>query len=308
MFGGAALSKVQVLIREMKVAEAMTRDVVPVEPGTPMSQLGEILRSRHISGTPVVDDDSVVGIISIEDFINWLSEGGRDVPIGERMTRDMTQVEAPEPLMRAISKLEESGFGRLPVVEAPQKKLVGIITKGDIIEGLLKKLEVDYHEEEAQRYRGDWLYDDVHADRSKFILGYDVAGGDAKNAGSSASRLRKTLVWLGMRPNELRRVAIITYEAEMNVAIYTDGGEIEVRVAPDEVAVVVTDSGPGIPDVDAAMRPGYSTAPEWVRELGFGAGMGLSNIKKCADEMVLTSEVGVGTRLEARIAVDGNAE
>ena len=301
------LSKVQELICKMKVAEAMTRKVVTVGPKTPMSQLRDILRSNRISGTPVVEGGRAVGVISIEDFINWLCEGGRDVVVGERMTRDVSTVQGEEPLIRAVSKLEGRGYGRLPVVKGREGHLVGIITKGDIIEGLLKKLEVDYHEEEVQRYRGDWLFNEVHADRSGLTLEYDVPGGDVKNAGSSASRLRRTLAWLGMHPHELRRVAIIAYEAEMNVAIYTEGGQIVARVGPKEVLVVVTDSGPGIPDVEAALRPGFSTAPEWVRELGFGAGMGLDNIRRCADEMKLDPEVGVGTRLEARIEVDGNA-
>ncbi len=307
MPGEKGLTRVQELIREMKVAEAMTREVVTVEPGTPMSRLREVLRSKHISGTPVVEGEKVLGIVSIEDFINWLGEGGRDVPVLERMTRDVTVVRSEEPLIHAISKLEGHGFGRLPVVESSERKLVGIITKGDVIEGLLKKLEVDYHEEETQRYTGEWLFDDVFADRAGLNLKYHVVGGDVKNAGSCASRLRKTLARLGIHPHALRRVAIATYEAEMNVAIYTDGGEISASVGPREGVIVVTDSGPGISDVEEAMRPGYSTAPEWVRELGFGAGMGLNNIRTCADEMKLTSDVGIGTRLEARIATDGSA-
>ncbi len=307
MAGIRGLSRVQELVREMKVAEAMTSDVVTVEPEMLMGALGEILRSKRISGTPVVEDGKVAGVISIEDFIKWLRNGGRDAPVGEMMTRDVTLVQATDPVIFAISKLEGHGFGRLPVVESPEGKLVGIITKGNIIEGLLKKLEVDYHQGEVQHYTGEWIFDDVLADRSRFTLEYGVAGGDVKNAGTSASRLRKTLARLGLHPHELRRVAIVTYEAEMNAAIYAGGGEIKASVGPSEVVIVVTDSGPGIPDVEAAMRPGYSTAPEWVRELGFGAGMGLNNIKRCTDEMELNSEVGVGTRLEVRIALDRNA-
>ncbi len=306
MPGEKRLSKIQELVREMKVSEAMTSEVVTLEPETPMRQLGEVLRKGRISGTPVVEGGKVVGIVSIEDFINWLGEGGREVLVREKMTREVTVVRGEEPLMHAISKLEDLGFGRLPVVEPREQRLVGIITKGDVIEGLLKKLEIDYHEEEVQRYTGEWLFDDVFADRAGLSLEYRVAGGDVKNAGSCASRLRKTLAGLGVHPHVLRRIAIATYEAEMNVAIYTDGGEISASVGPHEVVIVVTDSGPGIPDVEEAIRPGFSTAAEWVRELGFGAGMGLDNIRNCADEMKLTSEVDVGTRLEVRITLDRN--
>ena len=103
----------------------------------------------------------------------------------------------------------------------------------------------------------------------------------------------------------LRRIAIIAYEAEMNIVIYTSGGEILARVEPGLITIEARDDGPGIPDIELALTPGYSTATDWVRELGFGAGMGLCNIKDCADEMSLDSTVGEGTRLEAKIAAKG---
>jgi CBS domain-containing protein len=105
------LSKIQELVREMKVSEAMTRDVVTVEPGTPMCQLGEILRTRRISGAPVVEDGKVMGIVSIEDFINWLGEGSREVSIGEKMTRDVTVARSEEPL---IHHHEQPRYRRAP--------------------------------------------------------------------------------------------------------------------------------------------------------------------------------------------------
>ncbi len=100
----------------------------------------------------------------------------------------------------------------------------------------------------------------------------------------------------------LRRIAIACYEAEMNLIIHTlHGGELIATVQPEKIELVATDTGPGIPDVNQAMQPGYSTAPHWIHELGFGAGMGLVNIKKCADDMRLESEVGVGSRLTITI-------
>ena len=89
----------------------------------------------------------------------------------------------------------------------------------------------------------------------------------------------------------------------MNVVIFARGGEIVVKVDPNQIRTKVEDSGPGIPDIEKAMQPGYSTAPDWVRELGFGAGMGLNNIKKCVDEMNITSTVGKGTHLEMYVAI-----
>jgi anti-sigma regulatory factor (Ser/Thr protein kinase) len=113
---------------------------------------------------------------------------------------------------------------------------------------------------------------------------------------------------LGLAPQVVRRVAIATYEAEMNLIIYTEGGKIRVRVEPHEIFVRVHDSGPGIPDIEKALVPGYSTAPEWVRELGFGAGMGLDNIRKCATRMGLRSTVGKGTQLSIHISIEDGAK
>jgi serine/threonine-protein kinase RsbT len=116
--------------------------------------------------------------------------------------------------------------------------------------------------------------------------------------------LKRTLSRLGIHPQVIRRVAVATYEAEINIVVYTDGGEIVAEVRPDRVKIEAVDKGTGIPDIEQAMQPGFSTAPEWVREMGFGAGMGLPNIKACADKMELKSTIGVGTRLTIIIYLD----
>jgi anti-sigma regulatory factor (Ser/Thr protein kinase) len=257
----------------------MKDNVFTVSPQTPMSKLQDILREKRISGAPVVDNDKLAGIISIDDFIRWLAEREDDCPISEKMTSDVKTLYADEPLIHAVNKFEKHGFGRFVVIDRQDKRLRGIITKGDIIEGLLKKLEIDYHKDE-------------------------VAGKDFKRAGESSSRLKATLGRLGLHPQVIRRVAIATYEAEMNLIIYADGGKIRVRVEPHEILVKVEDTGPGIPDVEKALQPGYSTAPDWVRELGFGAGMGLNNISNCADRMNLKSTAGKGTRLSIHIFIE----
>ena len=298
------ISKIQELIYEIRVGDVMKDNVITVSPQSRMSQLRNILREKRISGTPVVEQDNLVGIISIDDFIRWLAERDPDCLIGDKMTRDVQTVYADEPLIQAVNKFERFGFGRFPVIDRQDKRLRGIITKGDIVEGLLKKLEIDYHEEETRRQRIRHFFDDIVADRIALFFQYDVAGHDFKRAGESASRLKGTLRRLGVNPQVVRRVAIATYEAEMNMIIYTDGGKIRVRVQPHEILVRVEDSGPGIPDIEKALQPGYSTAPEWVRELGFGAGMGLNNICRCADRMDLRSTVGKGTQLRIYISTE----
>ncbi len=303
MSAKARLTRTQELIYEMSAGEVMTRDVVTVAPEASMGQLREVLRSNRISGTPVVSDGRLVGIISIEDFINWLASGPPHAAVGDRMTRKVRTVYDDEPLVLVVSRLDRYGYGRLPVRHRDTGKLLGVITRGDIMRGLLGKLEIGYHEEEIHRFRASHIFDDIIADETTLTLRYQVAGRDFKEAGSGATRLKKTLGRLGIDPQTIRRIAIIAYEAEMNIVIYTDGGELLAKVQPGTITVEARDSGPGISDVERALTPGYSTAADWVRELGFGAGMGLCNIKRCADEMNLASVVGRGTRLEARIAV-----
>jgi len=298
-----SLTRIQELVYEIRVSEVMARQLVTVCPETSMGELRETLRANRISGAPVIADGKLLGIISIEDFINWLATGPGDVIVGDRMTREVVTAYDDEPLVHAVNKLNRHGFGRLPVVERRGGKLVGVVTKGDIMRGLLRKLEIEYHEEETRRYSRDQILDDFVADKTMLMLQYTVVGKDFTQAGSGATRLKKTLGRLGVEPGVLRRVGIIAYEAEMNIVIYTDGGELLAKVEPGMITFEATDSGPGIPDVDLALTAGYSTADEWVRELGFGAGMGLCNIKACADEMHLNSVVGTGTRLQAKIAV-----
>ena len=299
----AQFTKTRELVYEMKVNEVMTKNVAMVEPEMRMSELRQILRSKRISGTPVVSQDRLVGIISIEDFINWLTSGPEQATIGDLMTREVTTIYDDEPLVQVVSRLDQYGFGRLPVLQRDGQKLVGVVTKGDIVAGLLHKLEIGYQEEEIHRYRASHIFEDIIADRTALVFQYHVVGKDFKKAGSGATRLKKTLSRLEIHPRTRRRAAIIAYEAEMNIVIYTDGGNIMAKVEPGLITIEAKDNGPGIADMKLALTPGYSTAADWVRELGFGAGMGLCNIKECADETNLDSVVGKGTRLEAKIVI-----
>jgi CBS domain-containing protein/anti-sigma regulatory factor (Ser/Thr protein kinase) len=297
------ISKVQELVYEIRVGDVMKNNVITVSPDSTMGRLGVILRENRISGTPVVDRGKLVGIISIDDFIGWLVKREDDCPVAEKMTRNVRTLYADEQVVHAVNKFDQLGFGRFAVVDRRDEKLLGIITKGDIVEGLLKKLEIDYNEQTNHRMI-QHFFDDVLADKAALFFQYSVIGKNFDRAGESSSRLKATLKRLGFAPQVVRRVAIATYEAEMNLIIYTQGGEIRVRIEPDKILVRVEDSGPGIPDIEKALQPGYSTAPEWVRELGFGAGMGLQNIRNCASKMGLRSVVGKGTWLRINIAID----
>jgi len=294
--------KIQELGYELKIRQAMNRNLITVQPDMVMSELRGVLRSNRISGVPVMNEDKLVGVICVEHLVNWLMAGGKDCSVKEKMSKNVITLYADEPLIHAINKLERYGFFHFPVIERGSGELLGTITREDIIRGLLQKLEIDYREEEIRYYRASHIFEDILADKTSLVFQYYVVSQDFDRAGESASALKKTLKRLGTHPEIVRRVAIAVYEAEMNVVIFARGGEIIVKVDPNQIRIEVEDSGPGIPDIEKAMRPGYSTAPDWVRELGFGAGMGLNNIKKCADEMNIASTVGKGTHLEIYVA------
>ena len=298
------IGRIQELVYEMKVSDVMTKEVITVTPKTLMGKLRLILRLKRISGTPVVCQGKLVGIISIEDFIEWIATGKREEKVENRMTRKVFTLFNDAPLVLAVNKLEHSGFGRFPVIDRNDNKLVGVITKGDIVEGLLRKLEIDYREEELHSYRKSHIFEDIIADRAALTFQYRIVGQDFKRAGMSSKSLRKTLKHLGLHPDTIRKVAIVAYEAEMNIVVFTDGGEILTTVEPGSVFIEAKDSGPGIPDIEKAMRPGFSTAPDWVREKGFGAGLGLNNMKRCSDEMDLDSELGKGTHIKIKVVTD----
>jgi len=296
-----AITKVQELVYEMKIGEVMTTGVITVTPDNLMSDLREVLRDRRISGVPVMDGDRLVGMVSIEDFIKCLADGAIQSKISQRMSREIRTLHDDEPLVRAVEEFDRKGFGRFPVINRATGRLVGVITKGDIIRGLLKKIEVEYHAEEIHRYRASHIFEDIIADRTTLIFQYDVTALDFGRAGGTSSGLKQTLRRMGITPADVRRATIAAYEAEMNIVVFTSGGTITAKVSPGEILIEAVDSGPGIEDIQKAMQPGYSTAPDWVRNLGFGAGMGLNNIQHCSDSMKLESEPGKGTRLEFSI-------
>ena len=126
---------------------------------------------------------------------------------------------------------------------------------------------------------------------------FDVDGADFSSAGEASVKVKKKLRQLGVSPDVIRKVSIAMYEGEINMVIHAEGGVADVTVTDNEVVIVLADKGPGIPDVALAMKEGYSTARDNIRALGFGAGMGLPNMKKYTDSKKIDTEVGVGTTI-----------
>ena len=134
-------------------------------------------------------------------------------------------------------------------------------------------------------------------------LTYEVEGGDLTQAGEASAQVKQTLRKLGFDPDTIRRVSVCMYEGEINMVIHADGGQAEVEIDPGQIRICMTDTGPGIPDVQQAMQEGFSTAGQTARELGFGAGMGLPNIKRYSDEMHIDTQLGKGTTVTVLIKI-----
>ena len=134
-------------------------------------------------------------------------------------------------------------------------------------------------------------------------LVYPVEGGDLIEAGEASSQMKLTLKKLGLPQDVIRRASICMYEGEINMVIHADGGEATVEVDMDQIVIRMTDHGPGIPDVEQAMKDGFSTAGPAARELGFGAGMGLPNMKRYSDELHVETQLGKGTTVTVRIRI-----
>jgi len=282
--------------------------VLTVAPDEPMGRLMRLLQERRITGVPVVAEGCLVGVVSISDLLRALERGDLDAPVGAYMTRQLVTVGPDDPLVRALDLFAETDVNRLPVVGAGGR-LVGILTKGDITNGVLKALRSDFQREELRRYRASHLFEDIESDRTSLLLRYRVRPRDFKAGGTASVKIKRALLRLGADAQIARRCSIAACEAEMNLVIHTtNGGILRVEVEPELIYMEALDDGPGIPDIEQAKQPGFSTASEEVRALGFGAGFGLTNIERCVDKMWIDSQVGRGTRLEMWIYLQPEAE
>jgi CBS domain-containing protein/anti-sigma regulatory factor (Ser/Thr protein kinase) len=298
-----AINRVEELSYDLKVHEVMTANLKTANPEMPLSKVLEILRVNHISGVPVLQDDELIGILSLEDIVRAMQKNELSAPVRQYMTRKLLTVTSYDSIVSAIQKFSDSRLGRLPVVDE-NHKLVGMITKGDITRGVLVALQKDYKEEEVRRYRASHLFEDIISDRTTLVLRYNIKANDFTHGGNASSHIKRALLRLGADPQIARRCGIAVYEAEINLIIHTtNGGILKLEVESHRITMSTVDDGPGIPDIDQVLQPGYTTATEEVREMGFGAGMGLVNIKRCVDKMDIESTVGKGTKLVMRIYV-----
>jgi len=296
---GRKVTLAQLLVYELRVRDAMRKDPVTARPTDSLRTIQHLMKTHRISGVPITENGKLLGIVSIEDIINALDKGHINDPCEKWMTRDPVTLRDYYTLVRAVTEFDRHGFGRFPVLDACER-LVGIITRGDISNALVHHLEARAEQavaHEAALVAERQAQEQVH----RVVLRATIKSGDFDSAGKISQQMREILRQRGIAPESRRRAAIVAYEAETNIIIHSVGGELRVVIEPDRVLIDAIDSGPGIENLDLAMQEGWSTAGPLARQLGFGAGMGLPNIKKCADRFEVRTELGIGTHLHAEI-------
>ncbi len=293
------VSFVQLLVFELRVRDAMTSPPITAAATDTLRSIQHLMKAHRNTGVPILANDVLVGIVSIEDIINALDGGHINEPAERWMCRKIVTLRDHFSLVRAVAEFDRHGYGRFPVLDA-NNRLVGVITRGDITVCLMHQLE--RRAEEAVAKEATLVATRAADEKAhRVVINTDVKSGDFESAGKLSQRIREVLRARGVAPEILRRAAIIAYEAETNIIIHSLGGRIHTSIDSIKVRIKATDRGPGIENVDLAMQEGWSTAGPLARELGFGAGMGLPNIKRCADEFVIQSELGGGTRLQAAV-------
>lgn len=297
-----ALQKYADIFQDLTASNIMTDAVRTLSADHKISHAKELMKIKKISGLPIVDEDQhLVGIISIEDIIRALELNKIDAPVSEVMTRNVVVLHTGDNLGSIVDKFNAYRLGRFPVMD-DQEKLVGIITREDILHGILERFNMIYIHD---RKRSSTLNNDyspitgerLRIDQAEFH--YEIDHTNIDSAGTGAALLKQYLKKRDVEQEITRKVGIATYEAETNVVIHSRSrGDIYCFVQDDRIIVRVVDDGIGIEDLEKAMTEGFSTASDFVREHGFGAGMGIPNMKKFADKLVVLSERNSGTQVE----------
>ncbi|MDR1420822.1 MAG: CBS domain-containing protein [Treponema sp.] len=290
-------SAVLELIYQLKVKDVMVSAVICAKKNSTLRHIQAVMRENYITGVPIVEEQHIMGIISIEDIINALDQGFIEHTAEEHMTRNVIVLEEDMPLSFAISYLNKYRYGRFPVVNKKQE-LAGILTSKDVIGTLLAEMN-------REVLRLEKMHNSSGGTSSAYSeMEFATTRYDFETAGRASTEIKKALKQRDFDPKVIRRVAIASYELEINQVVHSHGGTIGCSIQPDKITIIAADTGPGIEDVNLALQEGWSTANEWIRSLGFGAGMGLANTKRVSDEFTINSAPGSGTRVRSVMYVN----
>jgi CBS domain-containing protein/anti-sigma regulatory factor (Ser/Thr protein kinase) len=289
------------LIYQLKIKDVMSTAVITAQKTDTLRHIQGLMRENYIAGLPVAEEKALLGIVSIEDIIMALDQGYIDEPVEAYMTRNVIVLQDDMPLSFAISYLNKYHYGRFPVLNKKQE-LVGILASKDVIKTLLVEMNREVMRLEKMHQK------EAHSPDKFSELDFTTVRYDFELAGRASTEIKKALKNRNMDPKIIRRIAIASYELEINQVVHSLGGTISCSIQPDKVVIIAADKGPGISDINLVLQEGWSTANEWIRSLGFGAGMGLPNTKRVSDEFFIESTPGTGTTVRSVVFINSPKE
>lgn len=290
------------LIQGHKIREIMSEEIISINKDMTMRDVKKLMKEKSISGVPVVNKKRLIGIISVEDLLNALEDGLMDDPAEKHMSRNPVILEEQMPVSFAIDYFDNYSFNRFPVLDE-KKELVGMITSRDIIMHMVAVMNQEIRRLEELAKAG------AHTEIGNIVRRYAVVQNDFKNAGKASSEIKTILKEHKVDRKTIRAIATAVYELEINQVVHSLGGEILCRISDDYVEVLARDKGPGIENIELALSEGFSTATDWIRSMGFGAGMGLPNIQRVSDEFhIESSKNGTEIRVIINLSNDNQIE
>jgi CBS domain-containing protein/anti-sigma regulatory factor (Ser/Thr protein kinase) len=290
------------LIYQLKIKDVMTTAFITGKKTHTLRHIQAMMRENRITGIPIVEDQKLIGMVSIDDIVTALDKGHIDCLVEDKMTSDVIVLQDDMPLSFGISYFNKYNFGRFPVMNK-NHELVGILSSNDVIRSLLVEMN-------REVLRLEKLHNEKNSITSMCAeMEYAVPHYDFEQAGRASTGIKKALKQRNFDPKIIRRIAIASYELEINIVVHSDsGGSIHCSIQPDRVVIIASDTGPGIANVNQALQEGWSTANDYVRSMGFGAGMGLANTKRVSDEFSINSTIGTGTTVRSVVYINSSKE
>ena len=283
------------LLQRLRVRDVMRgHDIIAVSRTDTMARAQHLMKLNNISGVPVVEGKRLFGIISVNDIIKALEGGWIGDTCQRHMATNLVVLEADMPLAFAIKFFQSYTFGRFPVLNK-ERDLVGIVSQRDVTRVLMQELTKEIAKLEGKAAPADDRAKSEGALPYYSMRQFMVVRNDLSNAGKAANEIKKMMKDAGIDNKIVRRVAVAAYELEINICIHSLGGSITFILDTEKATIVAKDRGPGIKDVEWACQDGTSTANDWIRSMGFGAGMGLANSKRVADTFDIQSKIPNGT-------------
>ena len=290
------------IIYRIKIRDVMTKNPFTAAPDDAVIDAKKTLKDQGISGMPVVKDRQLQGIISTHDIFECYENGSMNDKVRSHMSRSLVVLEEDMPLSFALSYFNKYKYRRFPVLNR-NKEISGIITSRDINVFLLNEINTELQKMDSKKQKESEI-----TLKGRFYKQFNIRKFDFENAGKVSFSIKKTLKENNIPQPIIRRVSIAVYELEINQVVHSNGGYIVFIIGKNEIIIKAIDKGPGIDNLDMALEEGYSTASEWIRSQGFGAGMGLPNVKRVSDNFQITSTPENGTEVIINIKIGNKDE